>query len=177
MREYLSLLEINQCKLTDHLLIYWDVVTPFDPMLYIYDKDDTLLDTRVYDFEENNTLYWNVEIDEVIFAKQTNYKLVLDDELLTGFDDQTYLLYVNDDLDAEDYITRALGLSGHNCRYYNYTWTSGQITGFNIRFYSTLAALVAAEAGTSDVPIATYTVSIYYDENYNPYKIASIRSS
>jgi hypothetical protein len=151
------------------------VPTPYDPMLFIYDLDENLIGMSTYTYSDGDYFYWSVTIDATNFAAKTNYKFIIDDLLMTGFDAQTYFLYVNDDYNAEAYITRALGLSGFNCRYYSYAWTNGLLTGFKIRIYATKAALEAAEAGGTDVYLASYTVAIAYDANYNPYQITSIK--
>jgi len=173
MKEYTSLLDINQCKLGDRLLFYCLVTTPFDPILNAY-RSSVLIDTYIYDYSEGDYYYWNILIDSSDFDVQTNYIFTIDDAI-GGFTPINFLVYVNDDFDAEAYITRALGLSGFNCRYYSFVWTNGQLTSFKIRIYATKAALEAAEAGSTDDPIATYTSTISYDVNYNPYQITTIK--
>jgi hypothetical protein len=177
MNEFISPCQINQCKLTDRIILSVEDLTPYDPIVQIYDLSNNLITSAIADQEQDGYLYWNIEITDSLFEEQTYYKIVIDDSWPSDYPQKTYYLYVNNDLEMEQYIIRGQGLSGYNIRYFSHVWTNGLLTSFNIKFYASRAAVIAADAGTADDYLGYYQVAISYDANYNPYQITSLRVS
>lgn len=179
MQEFSKPLEIIQCKLGDTLLFSCEDETPYDLVINTYDIDGDLLQGPFYPVDDGVMVYWDITANATygLSSAKEYYLVEIADNETSDYIEKRYIVYVNDDLNMENYITRCLGLSGHNLRQYDYIWTRGLLTSFSLKFYATTSALNAAELGTSDDYIAHYIVTISYDNNYNPYQITSVRQS
>lgn len=177
LHEFDKPLEIISVKAGDTVLFSADVETPYEPVLNVYDIDYQLLHGPVaYDTERNGVYHWQVTADGYYgMADELTYYIVEISDDLTGYTTKRYMVYVNDNLNYEGMIDRALGLAGHNIRKFSHTWSNGLLTGFDIKIYETDEALELAESGGTDTFLAHYRVACRYDNNYNRYETTSTR--
>lgn len=173
MKEFTSPFTINQCKLTDRVICSYEDSTGIDPILRFQQGGTTIYFTAEY-IERDGYLIFSADITTANGFEAFGYYSAEIYDTISATVLQTCWLYVNDDYEMESTIVRSLGLAGFNTRYFSYVWTNGQLTQFDIKFYSTRAALLLAEAGTSDDFLGHYRVNIYYDVNYNPYEVRSV---
>lgn len=178
LREFTEPLSILQAKQGDQLVFETQEQTPLDFQLTIRDLDGALLYGPVPpNVTRDGMLYWFVTANAVngMSTVKTYYEVTISDDVTNAIPDERFVLYVNDHANFESYVVRALGLAGHNARRYSHTWVRGQLTGFQLKFYATAAALNAAIAGTNDNYLAHYSISIRYNENYNRIEITSVK--
>jgi len=178
--EFNTSLSIVQCKQDDQLIFETDEVTPGDYTLSVYDKpvNGTLAYGPVEpDRVRDGVNYWYITASSAHGFPDvlSYYEVVITDNITNSIDDERYVVYVNDDLNFENYISRILGLAGHNCRRYNHVWTRGQLISFSLKFYATAALLDAAIAGTSDTYIAHYNITLTYNNDYNRIELSSVK--
>lgn len=162
-------LSMVSCKLND-ILLFDDVEqTPFDPVLTVYNIADAIIyGPAAYDVLRDGVKYWSVPITVANgFGARLFYKVVVSDGIVNGHADKTWMIYVNNEVEFENLIVRSAGLAGDNLWITDHAWTNGQLTSFTIKTYASAANLNAAIAGTSDNYIASYSVTLLYNNNYN----------
>lgn len=176
MQNFTTPLSIIKCKLTDRLVFSVDDVSPYWPSLSVYNiGGGVVLGPLAPMAAIGDTLYWYFRFDAVTFAAKQYYLIKAHDDDTSGYPDTRWKVYVTDDYSFEGYVVRSLGLAGHNIRKYNHTWVRGQLTGFDIKIYTSATDLDAAEAGTADNYIAHYQVTIRYNSEYNAFEITSVK--
>jgi hypothetical protein len=167
--EFTAPLSINKCKLGDSLIFSIDENTPSDFWATVYSLDGNEIYTPgENDFSRNGKLYWSVDFSESNgFEELEYYELVIEDLTTSGQTGGTFIIYIGNQTNFDSYITRALGLSGHNMRKHDHVWVNGLLTEYKVSIYTSLTLLNQVENGGTDSPTATYLIEITYDNNYN----------
>jgi hypothetical protein len=175
-----SPLEIINGKLGDAFTVSYLPSTPYNPELRITNLDGTILKAATGpDTVRNGYYYWFITANSSFgIATALQYyvfELVDESPSLTIPDPNKWILYINDEADFEGKVDRSLMLAGHNIRKFNFIYTGGQVTSFEMKGYSSRADLLAAEAGTSDNFIAHYKVTYTYDSQYRMTQVTSVK--
>ena len=177
MQEFTTPLAIISAKDGDILDFSTDQISPYTPELTVYDMAGTITHgPAAHDTERAGAYYWHLVAGSAggMATKKQYYRVTITDTI-TGFVAKTWIVYVNDNLNYDTMLDRAVGLAGHNIRKYSHVWTKGLLTSFQMKIYASSGALETADAGGTDDFIAHYEVICRYDNSYNRYEITSTR--
>lgn len=169
-------LDFIKAKLGDEILLEEIQQTPYDLILTVYDEqDEIILDDILPEYYLDDKLFFKLLLSSQNFEPLKYYKLLIQDNTKVSEDKKHFYLYVTDEKNFEDRLDRCLGLSGHNCRKFDYVWVSGQLKSFHIKLYASATLLELANNGTSDSFLAHYLVEISYNKNYTINKMTCVK--
>lgn len=172
--------QIVKSKIGDTLVLsYPDPGTPYSPVLTCKTlAGATVLAPMVPDDFINGQHYWYINLSSTYFSALTHYLFKIDDiDSVLVPEHYQWIVYITNDYVYEGVIDRIQGLSGWNIRKYSYTYTNGNVSGYQVKIYATKTALETADAGGADTFIAHYSIEVRYNSEYNQYYIESTRIS